>query len=139
MAMRRTDDPVEEFLARVPDDRRRQDARQLCAMMEEITGEPPAMWGPSIIGFGAYHYRYASGHEGDSALASFSPRRQNLAVYLVSEFADRHRAALARLGPHKTGKGCLYISRLAAVDLDALRELIDRSVRIRKGIDRAST
>ena len=139
MAMQRTDASVEEFLARVPGDQRRQDARRLCAMMREITGEPPAMWGPSIIGFGAYHYRYASGHEGDSALASFSPRRQNLAVYLVSEFADRHRAALARLGPHKTGKGCLYISRLAAVDLDALRELIDRSVRIRKGIDRAST
>jgi len=139
MAMRRTDASVEEFLARVPGDQRREDARRLCAMMREITGEPPAMWGPSIIGFGAYHYRYASGHEGDSALASFSPRRQNLAVYLVSEFADRHRAALARLGPHKTGKGCLYISRLAAVDLDALRELIDRSVRIRKGIDRAST
>jgi len=139
MAMRRTDASVEEFLARVPGDQRREDARRLCAMMREITGEPPAMWGPSIIGFGAYHYRYASGHEGDSALASFSPRRQNLAVYLVSEFADRHRAALARLGPHKTGKGCLHISRLAAVDLDALRELIDRSVRIRKGIDRAST
>ena len=139
MAMRRTDASVEEFLARVPGDQRRQDARRLCAMMREITGEAPAMWGPSIIGFGAYHYRYASGHEGDSALASFSPRRQNLAVYLVGEFADRHRAALARLGPHKTGKGCLYISRLAAVDLDALRELIDRSVRIRKGIDRAST
>ena len=139
MAMRRTDASVEEFLARVPGDQRREDARRLCTMMREITGEPPAMWGPSIIGFGAYHYRYASGHEGDSALASFSPRRQNLAVYLVSEFADRHRAALARLGPHKTGKGCLYISRLAAVDLDALRELIDRSVRIRKGIDRAST
>ena len=139
MAMRRTDASVEEFLARVPGDQRREDARRLCAMMREITGEAPAMWGPSIIGFGAYHYRYASGHEGDSALASFSPRRQNLAVYLVSEFADRHRAALARLGPHKTGKGCLYISRLAAVDLDALRELIDRSVRIRKGIDRAST
>jgi len=139
MAMQRTDASVEEFLARVPGDQRREDARRLCAMMREITGEAPAMWGPSIIGFGAYHYRYASGHEGDSALASFSPRRQNLAVYLVGEFADRHRAALARLGPHKTGKGCLYISRLAAVDLDALRELIDRSVRIRKGIDRAST
>jgi len=139
MAMQRTDASVEEFLARVPGDQRREDARRLCALMREITGEPPAMWGPSIIGFGAYHYRYASGHEGDSALASFSPRRQNLAIYLVGEFAGRHRAALARLGPHKTGKGCLHISRLADVDLDALRELIDRSVRIRKGIDRAST
>ena len=139
MATHQTDASAEMFLAQVPDDRRREDARRLCAMMREITGEPPVMWGSSIVGFGTYHYRYASGHEGDSALASFSPRRQNLAIYLVGEFADRHRAALARLGPHKTGKGCLYISRLADVDLDALRELIDRSVRIRKGIDRAST
>jgi len=139
MAMRRTDAPVEEFLARVPDDRRREDARLLCVMMQEITGEPPAMWGSGIVGFGTYHYRYASGHEGDSALASFSPRRQHLAIYLVGEFADRHQAALARLGPHQTGKGCLYIKRLADVDLDALRELIDRSVRIRNGINRAST
>ena len=139
MAMRQTGDPVEEFLARVPDDRRREDARRLCALMEQITGEPPAMWGSSIVGFGTYHYRYASGHEGDSALASFSPRRQHLAIYLVGEFADRHGAALARLGPHQTGKGCLYIKRLADVDLDALRELIDRSVRIRTGINRASS
>ncbi len=139
MATHRTDASVEGFLAQVPDDRRREDARRLCAMMQEITGEPPARWGSSIVGFGTYHYRYASGHEGDSALASFSPRRQQLVIYLVGEFADRHRAALARLGPHKTGKGCLYISRLNGVDLDALRELIDRSVQIRKGIDRAST
>jgi hypothetical protein len=139
MATHRTDASVEGFLARVPDDRRREDARRLCAMMREITGEPPAMWGTSIIGFGTYHYRYASGHEGDAALASFSPRRQQLAIYLVGEFADRHQAALARLGPHKTGKGCLYIRRLDDVDLDALRELIDRSVRIRNGIDRASS
>ena len=137
--MRRTDASVEGFLARVPDGRRREDARRLAAIMQEITGEPPVMWGTSIIGFGTYHYRYASGHEGDSALAGFSPRRQHLVIYLVGEFADRHHAALARLGPHKTGKGCLYIRRLDEVDPDALRELIDRSVRIRKGIDRAST
>ena len=139
MAMHQTDASVDEFLAQVPDDRRRGDARRLCAMMQEITGEPPAMWGSGIVGFGTYHYRYASGHEGDSALASFSPRRGNLAIYLVSEFADRHQAALARLGPHKTGKGCLYIKRLADVDPDALRELIDRSARVRQAIDRAST
>jgi Domain of unknown function (DU1801) len=138
-AMRRTDASVAEFLARVPDERRRQDARRLCAMMQEITGEPPAMWGASIIGFGAYHYRYASGREGDSALAGFSPRRQQLAIYLVGEFATRHQSVLARLGPHKTGKGCLYLNRLDDVDQDALRELITRSVRVRKGVDRAST
>jgi hypothetical protein len=138
-AMRRTGASVAEFLARVPDEGRRQDARQLCAMMQEITGEPPAMWGTSIVGFGTYHYRYASGREGDSALASFSPRSQHLVIYLVGGFEDRYQSALARLGPHKTGKGCLYIKRLADVAQDALRELIDRSVRVHKGADRTST
>ena len=137
--MRRTDAPVAGFLARVPDERRREDARRLCSMMQEITGEPPAMWGASIIGFGSYHYRYASGREGDSALASFSPRRQHLVIYLAGEFEERYRTVLARLGPHKTGRGCLYIKRLDDVDHDALRELIDRSVRVHKGIDRAAT
>ena len=138
-AMRRTGISVAEFLAQVPDGQRRGDAYRLCALMQEITGEPPAMWGTSIVGFGSYHYRYASGREGDSALASFSPRGQHLAIYLVGEFTDRHRSALARLGPHKTGKGCLYVKRLDDVDSDALRELIDRSVRVRKGIDRAAS
>jgi hypothetical protein len=138
-AMRRTGASVEAFLARVPDEERREDAHRLCAMMQEITGEPPTMWGTSIVGFGTYHYRYASGHEGDSALAGFSPRRQHLAIYLIGDFSNRHQPVLARLGPHKTGKGCLYIKRLDNVNQDALRELIDRSVRVRKGIDRAST
>ena len=137
-AMRRTGAPVEEFLARVPDEQQREDARRLCAMMTEVTSEPPAMWGTSIIGFGTCHYRYPSGREGDAALASFSPRRQFLAIYLIGGFADRHQSALARLGPHKTGKGCLYVKRLSQVDQDALRELIDRSARVRKGADRAS-
>ena len=137
-AMRPTEASVAEFVARVPDDQRRADARRLCAMMQEITGEPPAMWGTGIIGFGLYHYRYASGHEGDSALASFAPRSQHLVIYLVGEFEDRYQSVLARLGPHKTGKGCLYLRRLDDVDQGALRELIDRSVRVRKGIDRTS-
>jgi hypothetical protein len=136
-AMRRSDRSVEEFLAGVPDEQRREDSRRLCTMMQEITGEPPAMWGASIIGFGTYHYRYASGHQGDSALASFAPRRQHLAIYLVGEFENRYQSVLARLGPHKSGKGCLYVKRLDDVDRDALRELIDRSVRVRRGIDRA--
>lgn len=136
--MRPTAASVAEFLARVPDGRRREDAHRLCAMMQEITGEPPAMWGSSIIGFGSYHYRYSSGHEGDSALASFAPRSQHLVIYLVGEFTGRYQSVLARLGPHKTGKGCLYLKRLDDVDYDALRELIDRSVRVRKGIDRTS-
>jgi len=137
-AIRRTGAPVEEFLARVPTEQQREDARRLCAMMAEVTGEPPVMWGTSIIGFGTYHYRYPSGREGDSALAGFSPRSQHLAIYLIGDFAHRHQSALARLGPHKTGKGCLYIKRLDQVDQDALRELIDRSVRVRKGTGRAS-
>jgi len=135
---RPTDAPVAGILAGVPDERRRQDTRQLCAMMQEITGEPPAMWGTSIVGFGAYHYRYASGHEGDAPLAGFSPRSQHLVIYLASEFGTRCQAVLARLGPHKTGKGCLYVKRLGDVDPEALRELIERSVRAHRGIDRAS-
>lgn len=135
----RTGASVAEFLARIPDPQRREDARRLCAVMEEITGEPPAMWGTSIIGFGAYHYRYASGHEGDSALAGFSPRRPHLAIYLIGGFENRYPRVLARLGPHKTGKGCLYIKRLDDVDRDALREVINRSVQVRKGLDRMSS
>jgi hypothetical protein len=138
-AMRRTGASVEEFLARVPGEQRREDARRLCAMMAAIIGELPAMWGISIIGFGACHYRYPSGHEGDSPLASFSPRSQHLAVYLIGGFQARHHSALARLGPHKTGKGCLYIKRLGEVNEDALRELIDRSARVRKGADLTSS
>ena len=82
---------------------------------------------------------YASGHEGDSALAGFSPRRPHLAIYLTGGFENRYRRVLARLGPHKTGKGCLYIKRLDDVDRDALRELINRSVQVRKGVDRMSS
>lgn len=138
-AMRRTGAPVAEFLAQIPDEQRRADAHRLCALMQEITGEPPAMWGTSIVGFGSHHYRYVSGREGDSPLAGFAPRSQHLVIYLIGEFTSRHRSALARLGPHKTGKGCLYVKRLDDVDTGALHELIDRSVRVRKGARRAAT
>ena len=135
----RTGASVAEFLAQIPDPERREDARQLCAVMEEITGEPPAMWGTAIIGFGTYHYRYASGHEGDSALVSFSPRRPHLAIYLIGGFENRYQRVLIRLGPHKTGKSCLYIKRLDDVDRDALRELITRSVQVHRAVGRASS
>jgi hypothetical protein len=128
---------VEAHLAAIPTEQRRADAQRLRALMEEITGEPPAMWGGGIVGFGSYHYRYGSGHEGVSALASFALRKQHLVVYLIGDFATRHKAATARLGPVKTGKGCLYLKGLDAVDMDALRELIERSVRVRRGVDRA--
>jgi hypothetical protein len=129
---------VEAFLDAVPDERRRADARTLCALLADATGEPPVLWGATIVGFGSYHYRYESGHEGTSALVGFSPRKPHLVLYLAGGFEDRHARLLARLGPHKTGKGCLYLKRLDDVDLDVLRELVDRSVRVKRGVDRAS-
>lgn len=130
---------VDEFVAAVPDEQRRADAQALCALMQEVTGEPPVLWGPAIIGFGQYHYRYDSGHEGDSALVGFSPRKPHLVLYLSGDFETKHAATMARLGPHKTGKGCLYLKRLADVDQEALRELIDDSVRVHRSMDRAGS
>jgi Domain of unknown function (DU1801) len=129
---------VDAFLEAVPNAERRADARTLCRLMTEVTGEPAVLWGPSIVGFGSYRYRYDSGHEGSSSLAGFSPRKTALVLYLVGGFEERHGKLLERLGPHRTGKGCLYLKRLADVDLDVLRELVDRSVRVRRGVDRAS-
>jgi Domain of unknown function (DU1801) len=126
---------VDEYIAELPDEQKRADAKALCQMMADVTGEPATMWGTSIIGFGSYHYRYASGHEGDAPLASFSPRKQHLVIYLVGGFEDRHTRDLAKLGPHKTGKGCLYLKRLSDVDLKVLRRLVDRSIPIRRGVD----
>src|SRR5262249_54543893 len=103
MATGPTTASVDAFLAAVPDERRRADARRVCELMADVTGERPVMWGASIVGFGSYHYRYASGHEGDAALASLSPRKPHLVVYLVGGFAERHQSALERLGPHRTG------------------------------------
>jgi hypothetical protein len=133
-----TDASVDDFLAAVPGERRRADAERLCAILREVTGEAPVMWGPSIVGFGSYRYTYASGRTGDWPLAGFSPRKQQLVIYLVGGFEERHASVLARLGPHKTGKACLYLKGLDDVDEGSLRELIDRSVRVHKGVDRAS-
>lgn len=130
-----TDQRVEDYLATIENDQRRTDASTLIEIMSDITGEPPAMWGSSMIGFGTYHYRYASGHEGDSALASFAPRKQQLVLYLAGGFEDEHAAQMAKLGPHKTGKGCLYLKRLSEVDLDVLRTLIEQSVQVRRGLE----
>jgi len=126
---------VDEYIAELPDEQKRADAKALCQMMADVTGEPAAMWGTSIIGFGSYHYCYASGNEGDAPLASFSPRKQHLVIYLVGGFEDRHTRDFAKLGPHKTGKGCLYLKRLSDVDFKVLRRLVDRSVPIRRGVD----
>lgn len=113
---------VAEFIAAVEDPKRRADAEAACALLAEATGEPATMWGPSIVGFGAYHYRYASGHEGDAPLVGFSPRKGNLVFYL-SGCEERWDAFLARLGRHKAGKGCVYVNRLADVDAAVLKEM----------------
>ena len=129
---------VDAFLEAVPDANRRADANALLELMRSVTGEPPVMWGPSIVGFGSYHYRYESGRTGDAPLAGFSPRKANLVVYLVGGFEDRYPKLLEQLGPHKTGKSCLYLKRLGDVDLDVLRQLIERSMRVGGGVDKAS-
>jgi hypothetical protein len=131
-----TDASVDDFLAAVPDARRRADGERVRALLQEVTGEPAVMWGPSIVGFG--RYSSADGGTGDWPLVGFSPRRQHLVVYLVGGYEQRHASVLARLGPHRTGKGCLYLKRLGDVDEDVLRELVDRTVRVHRGIDDSS-
>jgi hypothetical protein len=118
---------VDTFLAGVPDGGKRADALALIDMMQAATGEKPRMWGPSIIGFGTYHYRYESGREGDSPLVGFSPRKAALVLYIVTGFKGAE-PLLAKLGKHTTGKSCLYVKRLADVDLTILRKLVDQSV-----------
>ena len=125
------DDSVEAFLQAVADPGRREDCRTIAAMMRRATGAEARMWGSSIVGFGSYHYRYASGHEGDMCVLGFSPRKSALSLYLSCDL-DAHRPLLARLGKHKTGKGCLYIGKLDDVDQDALAGLFDAAVAARK-------
>lgn len=116
-------DPM-EFIATVEHDVRRADAYRLVEIMREETGEEPYMYGPSIIGFGTYHYVYESGREGDAPLAGFSPRKAQTVVYLIGGYEDLYPDLLARLGPYKTGNSCLYIKKLADIDEDVLRLLI---------------
>jgi hypothetical protein len=115
---------VEAFLTSVADARRQDDARRMLSLMQEVTGEPPVMWGPSIVGFGSVHYRYASGREGDMPVVSFSPRQQALTLYGV---IDPESAAerVQQLGKVTTGKGCLYVKRLDDVELPLLRTMIE--------------
>ncbi|MGB8877608.1 MAG: DUF1801 domain-containing protein [Solirubrobacteraceae bacterium] len=119
----------------MPDDTRREDAQKLCDLLADWTGEAPVMWGTSIVGFGCYRYRYDSGHEGTAALVGFSPRKAHLVVYLLGGVQDRYPKLLHELGPHKVGKGCLYLKRLDDVDHDALRALAERTVRVHRGAD----
>lgn len=118
---------VADFVAAVEHPRRRADAEALMKLMEELSGESPRMWGGSIIGFGEYHYRYESGREGDMPRVGFSPRKSNLSLYIMSGFED-YGELLSQLGKHKVGKSCLYINKLADVDLEVLSQLVTASL-----------
>lgn len=118
---------IESFLAGVADETRRADCKALVKIMKRVTGAKPVMWGPSIVGFGSYHYKYASGHEGDSCLVGFAPRKTDLSIYIMSGFAGRE-TLLKKLGKHKAAKACLYVKTLADVDVAVLEELVRRSV-----------
>jgi hypothetical protein len=118
---------VEAFIAGLPDERRREEARALDAIYRRVTGLEPKMWGPSIVGYGSYDYRYDSGRAGTICRAGFSPRKAAMTLYLVSEYGSRQSEAdalFARLGKHSTGKACLYVKRLEQVDASALEGLV---------------
>lgn len=122
-----TDTSVTEFLNSIENEKKRQDSFAIMELMKEVTGEEPKMWGDSMVGFGSYHYKYASGREGDMFLAGFSPRKQNLTLYIMAGF-DNYEALLNQLGKFKTGKSCLYVNKIADVNLDVLKELVTQSV-----------
>lgn len=117
---------VAQYIAAIEDPARRQDCRALVKLMTAITGKKAVMWGPGIVGFDTYHYKYASGHEGDSCLLGFASRKADLTIYVMAEFPDV-RAHLAKLGKHRVSKACLYVKRLADIDLDVLEKLLRES------------
>lgn len=118
---------VRDFLKRIPDEATRRDCLTIAGIMKKATGDEPRMWGSSIVGFGTYHYKYSSGREGDWFTTGFSPRKQNLTLYIMAGF-DRYDALMKKLGRYKTGKSCLYIRSLADVDTKVLTRLIQESV-----------
>lgn len=122
-----TDRSVDDFLAAQPLDIRRQDGQVLIEMMRRVTGEEPVLWGTSIVGFGSYHYKYASGREGDFMLTGFSPRKAAMSIYIMPGFS-KYGDLMDVLGKHKTGRSCLYVKKLADVDMAVLEELVRRSV-----------
>lgn len=115
---------VDEYIDAIENDVRRKDARFICDLMHQITGEPAVLWGPSIIGFGKYHYKYESGREGESLKIGFSPRKAELVLYIALGMGA-HAENLAKLGPHKTGKGCLYIKSVDKIDMAVLKAIIE--------------
>jgi hypothetical protein len=120
---------VDDFISTVEPEARRADCGTIRSMMEKATGEPGVMWGASIVGFGKYSYKYASGHSGEFLVVGFSPRKTNFSIYIMPGF-ERYSDLLARLGKHKIGKSCLYVKSLADIDEDVLMELITESVKV---------
>ncbi|MCB0665505.1 MAG: DUF1801 domain-containing protein [Saprospiraceae bacterium] len=121
-----TKESVSEFIKTIPDDEKRTDSEKILKMMQNVSGVKPKMWGSSIVGFGNYHYKYASGREGDFMKMGFSPRKQNLTVYIMPGF-DRYDELMGKLGKFKTGKSCLYIKKIEDVDWSVLEELCKQS------------
>ena len=115
-----------EFIQQVDDPQKRKDSEELIALMKKVTGKPPKMWGPTIVGFGKYHYKYESGREGEICITGFSPRKPNLVLYVGPGMEDEK--LMARLGKHKRGKGCLYIRKLEDIDRKVLHEVVVKSV-----------
>lgn len=130
---KQTNASVDKFINQIPDEARREDCFKIAKMMEEITGCKPKMWGPSIVGFDTYHYKYASGHEGDWPIAAFSPRKQDLTVYIMPGF-EKYTELMEQLGKHRTGKSCLYIKRLSDIHVPTLKKLIRHSVKEMKRV-----
>jgi hypothetical protein len=130
-----TDQSVEEFLNGIADEQRRRDCQTLVKLMSQATRAEPRMWGDSIVGFGVYHYTYASGREGDWPLVAFSPRKQNLTLYIMSGF-EQYDELLKALGKHTTGKACLYVKSLEGIHLPTLKKLITQSVRHMRATNR---
>lgn len=118
-----TKESVKDFLNKISDEERRADCFAVVKMMEEITGEKPVMWGPSIVGFGSYSYKYASGREGDWPMTGFSPRKKDLTLYIMMGF-EKHPDLMAKLGKHSVSKSCLYIKRLSDIHIPTLKKLI---------------
>ena len=127
-----TETGVAAFIDAVADEKQRADAYKIVKMMERLSGHPPKMWGPSIVGFGSYHYKYASGHEGDMARIGFSPRKANIVLYITDGFAN-YAELMTKLGKHKLGKSCLYIKRLSDVDEVVLEQLCAESLKWMNG------
>jgi len=119
---------VDKFIKSIKDEQIRDDCYKIVEIMQKATKAEPKMWGTSIVGFGTYHYKYASGREGDWFLAGFSPRKQNLTLYIMSGF-DEYDSLMKKLGKHSTGKSCLYIKKLGDVDVKVLKELVTKSVK----------